>query len=1700
MNAGTKLEQREIDVAFIPILCSAPLILAHAQGIFEKHGLHVNLRSSPGWSGIKELMAHEKIVAAHMLSPMPLACNLGIDGKKSEIKLAAIQNTNGQALTLAVKHLGIEHVHDMRGFTFGVPYRFSMHYYLLCHYLAEHGLNPLADVTIKEVAPPNMPYYLEQGWVDGIFAPEPFNQIPVSSNTGFIHVLSKDLWPGHPCCSFATTRSFAESNPNTYRALLRAILEAELLLHRADADERRAIARSISDPAHLDLDDSEPAEQVLSGEFSDGKGGLHQVRDRIDFVPFPHVDHGTWMLSQMQRWGQLGARVDHQEIVESTFEGDGVFELATSLGFSTKDTVGTSAAGFDGSAPFDYMAAQPFCSFEEERPKGEPREIPTPVRERIEEINDHLVDAVGGRFDGTFEVTGNDDLGRLEELLGELATNNKFARLALSDRNAKLKRSWDDIERDRRRLLATLDGIDDVIYVASPDDYELLHVNAAFKENWGEDVIGEQCYEILQGRDSPCPFCTNDKIFGEHLGETHVWEFQNEITKRWYRCSDKAILWTDGKMVRFELASDITTLKDTEESLASSKQELEIRNRIAEVFLTVPDEEMYPRILDLVLEALESRYGVFGYIDDEGALIVPTMTRDIWDQCRIEDKTFVFPRSEWGESIWPTALRQKQVLWSNERSKLTPKGHIPVERTIAAPIIHLDSVVGLLQVANKATDYTDRDFTLMETISDMIAPVLFGRLGREREEEARKQAEKDLQEKHRQLVESNELLTSEVAERKRAESELESTAEELREKNWINRGLVRLGEAVAGDLDVENLAAAAISEIAGYLKVQVGTLYATKSSENTGLSLVGSYALRNQRNLPRELAFGEGLVGQAALDKKQILLQEVPDGYLTIGSSLGERPPRYICITPLLHEDRVLGAIEVGTLGELDDQHMAYLTQAAIKLAAAIESAQARGTQTRLLVEAQRLSEELQAQQEELKAVNEELEEQAQRLKTSDERLRVQQEELQVTNEELEEKNELLEHRNREVERARGEIVEKAAEVTRASKYKSEFLANMSHELRTPLNSLLLLSRALRDNKGGNLTADQVESAGVIYESGNDLLVLINEILDLSKIEAGRMDLHFDEVYLADLAASVRSSFRHVAAEKGLELGVSVEESAPGHITSDRQRLEQVIKNLVSNAIKFTDSGSVEVTFARPVLESSGAGQETRLAIAVRDTGIGIPPTQQKLIFEAFRQVDGSVTRKQGGTGLGLSISRELCRLLGAELRLSSEPGEGSTFTILLLERGQEHAVGPRPSQSETQARPPRGRPAQAETSIPDDRERIEKGDRSVLLIEDDPKFAAIMAGQCREQGLMVLAAATGEAGLDLARRFVPRGIVLDLGLPGMDGWRVLELLKEDPDTRHVPVHIVSADEPSVSSIRRGAVGHVQKPVSAEQIGEALAKIEQTASRRTRRVLVVEDDEDVRKGIVELVADDQITVDEATGGGEAIEALASQRYDCMILDLGLRDFGGDELLERIKKDERIEVPPVIVYTARDLTLEEDLQLRSMSDSIIIKDVRSDERLLDEVSLFLHRVVAEMPEKKRQVITSLHDSDALLRGKKVLLVDDDMRTLFALSKILSDHGMHVGKAMHGQKALDVLAQETDFDAVLMDIMMPVLDGYETMRRIRAQSRFEELPIIALTAKAMKDDRERCIEAGANDYLPKPVDQSRLISMLRVWLYR
>ncbi len=938
-------------------------------------------------------------------------------------------------------------------------------------------------------------------------------------------------------------------------------------------------------------------------------------------------------------------------------------------------------------------------------------------------------------------------------------------------------------------------------------------------------------------------------------------------------------------------------------------------------------------------------------------------------------------------------------------------------------------------------------------------------------------------------------------------------------QDWVKTGKNELNNIIAGESDANALARDIISFLAGYINARIGTLYLM--SDQGTLGLAGSYAFSKRKSMAADIEPGEGLVGQAAVEGNIISITNIPEDYIRINSSFGDSPPRNIAAVPFVFENAVKGVIELGSFEEFSDEKLDFLRDISNIIAIAFHTIQNQARLKELLDKTQRQAAQLQVQEEELRTANEELEEQTRSLMLSEEKLKQQQEELEVANEELEEKNDSLEkqqgqitQKNQALEETRRELEKRARELEVTGKYKSEFLANMSHELRTPLNSLLLLSRDLADNSRGNLAQEQVESAKIIQKSGIELLELIDEILNLSKIESGTTTLKIDDVRLQEIADYVDQRFRPAATGKQIGFKIVLDDTLPESVRTDRQRLEQVLKNLLANAVKFTDTGSVTVEFHRPAttvnLSKSGLNRGRAVAISVRDTGIGIPDDKQMLVFEAFQQADSGTTRKYGGTGLGLSISRQIAKLLGGEIQLESRFGQGSTFTLYLPAEIAEGEAASVREQTENTAVNLAGANCSTSLAVSEettlawsvagDLEGLQEGDKSILIVEDDANFAKILLDQCHKKGFKALVSSTGEAGIELAEKYIPAAIILDIRLPGMTGWTVLNTLKANPATRHIPVHVMSVEEASINALQKGAIGFLTKPATREDLDGAFRKIEEVVEKTIKDLLLVEDNARQRLGIVNLIADTDVNIVEVGSGAEAMAALAAGDFDCMVLDLGLPDMTGFDLLNRMGAQKDICRPPVIVYTGKDLTREEEMELRKHAESIIIKGVRSEERLLDETALFLHKTVSTMPSPRKEVIINLHDRDSMFIGKTILLVDDDMRNLFALSKILSERGINVIKAEDGRKALGTLEKNADIDLVLLDIMMPVMDGYETAKAIRKQPRFKDLPIITLTAKAMKDDRDKCIAAGANDYLAKPVEVARLLSMLRVWLYK
>ncbi|OJF98193.1 response regulator [Pararhizobium antarcticum] len=925
-----------------------------------------------------------------------------------------------------------------------------------------------------------------------------------------------------------------------------------------------------------------------------------------------------------------------------------------------------------------------------------------------------------------------------------------------------------------------------------------------------------------------------------------------------------------------------------------------------------------------------------------------------------------------------------------------------------------------------------------------------------------------------------------------------------RREQWLKDAQVGLAASVSGEQSIQELGQNILGFLTNYLGAVAGALYTESAGRYVRSSVHG---VPSDVTLPEGFGENDSLFGHVLRDHRPIAVGEVPDGYISFGSSLGQNKPRHLALAPAIVEGEVKGLFELGFLSPVSDEALVLLEQVSDTIAVAIRSAEFRTRLQMLLEETQRQSEELQVQGEELRVSNEELEEQSRALKESQARLEQQQAELEQTNSQLEEQAQELERQRDDLEQANEATQIKAQEVEQASRYKSDFLANMSHELRTPLNSSLILAKLLADNADENLTPEQVKFAQTIESSGNDLLNLINDILDLSKIEAGHVEIRPEPVSVERMLGSLRHLFEPLAFNKSLELSLSATADTPAVIQTDPQRLEQVLKNLLANAIKFTEKGRVTLTI--------GPYGDSQIALSVKDTGIGIAEDQQKQIFEAFHQADSTISRRFGGTGLGLSISRELVRLLGGTLRLEGSSGAGSTFTVVIPQVFSASLLQAPSLDAKAQHTPPSvllGRPPQqARPSVPmsttgiveDDRFLIDEHARKLLIVEDDPSFAMILRDVARQLNFRALVAGTAQEALELASQFIPHAIVLDVGLPDQSGLSVLDRLKRDVRTRHIPIHILSAEDYSDRALSLGAVGYALKPVQRDQLISMLESLRAKVAQRVRRVLIVEDNAVQREAVSRLIASHDVETVGAGTASECIALLKQQTFDCMVLDLSLPDASGFALLETISQDGPHSFPPVIVYTGRVLSSEEEQKLRRYSKSIIIKGAKSPERLLDEVTLFLHQVVSELPVEQQQMIRKARNRDALLEGRRILVVEDDVRNVYALTNILEPRGAIVEIARNGEEALEKLEQslsrpEGRIDLVLMDVMMPVMDGLTATRHIRNNSTWAKLPIITLTAKAMPDDQKRCIEAGANDYMAKPLDVEKLLSLVRVWM--
>ncbi len=918
---------------------------------------------------------------------------------------------------------------------------------------------------------------------------------------------------------------------------------------------------------------------------------------------------------------------------------------------------------------------------------------------------------------------------------------------------------------------------------------------------------------------------------------------------------------------------------------------------------------------------------------------------------------------------------------------------------------------------------------------------------------------------------------------------LRLTTDRNTEQDWLKTNLARFTGMLQGQRDLATVGKLLLSELVPLVNAHQGLIYQMDVEAGPMLKRLASYG-NAQNGYPEQLEPGQGFIGQCAMDKRRILVSDVPSDTVPISTVLFPARPRSLVVFPVVFEGQIKAVLGLASLNEFSATHLTFLEQLTASIGIVLNSIEATMQTESLLKQSQQLTNDLQTQQKELQQTNEQLAQKAQQLA---------------------EQNVEVERKNKEVELARGALEEKAGELALTSKYKSEFLANMSHELRTPLNSILILGQQLGENPGGNLTSKQIDFAKNIHSAGSDLLNLINDILDLSKIESGTVTVEAEEMTFTSLRESVERNFRHVADSKKLPFDVDSDPALPRAFTTDPKRLQQIIKNLLSNAFKFTAQGRVGM-HVRPATQGWSpdhpvlSRNQPVIAIEISDTGIGIAPEKQRIVFEAFQQADAGTSRKYGGTGLGLAISRELATLLGGEIRLSSVLGQGSTFTLYLplLYTGPASAtIGPAvalPVKESLVSTALPVLPVAREERIPDDRDEIHEKDAILLIIEDDPHYARVLLGLARDKGFKGIVATRGQQGLVLARQYLPTAITLDIFLPDMLGWTVLNNLKLDNATRHIPVQVISLEEERQHGLAHGAFSYLVKPVTTTVLEQCFDRIKAFVAPHRKRLLVVEDDTTECASIIELLGHDDLEITAVSTGQEALQTLLDRPFDCCVLDLRLPDISGFDLLQKIQEEPTLREVPIVVFTGKELTTEEESQLKTVAKSIVLKDVQSPERLFDETALFLHRVVTDLPKPKQEMLARLHDSNEVLQGRKVLVVDDDVRNIFALATVLENHDMEVITATNGRQAIELIQDTGDFHVVLMDIMMPEMDGYQTMREIRKNPQSRALPILALTAKAMKGDREKCLEAGASDYIAKPVNIDQLLSLLRVWLYR
>ncbi|MFO7904051.1 MAG: response regulator [Pirellulaceae bacterium] len=1615
------LEKRHLRISFVPTLCSAPLIYACVHGLFQKYGLSVDLSPAPGWNGAKELLAHELVDAGHMLFPMPLACNLGIDGKASDIRLAVMQDINGQALTLSQRHLGLQSVRDMKGFVFGVPYRFSMHYYLLCHFLAEHGINPLTEVTIREVVPSRMPYYLEKGWVDGIFGPEPFNQLAVHRGVGFIHILSKDIWAGHPCCCFAATGQLVEECPRTYRALLKSVVEAELALHRADVEERQSIAREISGHEYLNQPDPAPVEQALSGVFYDGTGEHRAVLDRIDFVPYSCQEHGIWILSQMQRWAQLAGRLEYGAVVQRVFDGGGEdLAAAAAVGFEPVDTLNRKGIGpFTSETAFAYMQNQPFCAFqgakEERRDYGLPRE----AGKRLTELIQQMAKLAGGDTDSTVEITGTDEIGLLEQILGETIQSMKFSREALAEYTEKLEDRVQErtreleaevAERKRaeertRRLNALLRSIRGVNqFIGREKDRDRLIQGACdslseargYRNTWialldesrtltavAQAGVGSEFEPLIEQMRrgelvecakralvqprvltiedpaSICGRCPLAREFDDRKAMVARLECEGQVYGLMvgHVREDLAIEEEESSLFE-EIAEDLGFALHSirlEEDRNRAEATLRLEQSRLEALLKLGEmtDASIKEISDFALEEAvrltESKIGYLAFMnEEETVLTMNSWSKRAMEQCAVSDKPLVYRVEETG--LWGEAVRQRRAVVTNDyaaarsRKKGYPDGHVEVVRHMSIPVFDGEQIVAVAGVGNKDTPYNDTDVRQLTLLMQGMWRLIQRRRSKEALREAHEELEHRVERRTSQLAAANEELKREIDERKRAERE-------IRDSQALYSSLVENLPVHVVRKDLEGRFTFANQSFCELLGKQMDEVIGKTDFEFFPPTLARKYRQDDLQVMRtgKLLVTIEENISDGEARYVQVMKSAVRDsnaGIVGVQVIFWDVTDRKKAEAALEHERYLLHALMDNLPHNIyfkdKESRFIRINKALARNFGLNDASEAIGKTDADFFVGEHVRQAMDDEQQIVRSGQPLVDKEEKETWPDGHVTWVSTTKLPLYDEHGRIAGTFGISRDITEQKRAAEELQQAKEAAEtASRAKSDFLANMSHEIRTPMNAIIGMTELVLDTE---LSPPQRNYLKMVQESGDALLALINDMLDFSKIEAGKLELEYREFDVRETLGDTVKSLALRAHAKNLELACEIAREVPDRLMGDAGRLRQIVVNLVGNAIKFTERGEVVLN----VELRSRTDEEVVLQFAVSDTGIGIPEEKLTAIFDAFEQVDTSVTRRHGGTGLGLSISSKLVQLMGGEIWAESQLDQGTTFNFTAR-------FGPAPPAPK--AAPPtptriRGTPA--------------------LIVDDNATNRHILENMLRNWGMETATASSGQEAIRMLREARSSGtpvrlILTDVNMPEMDGFTLAEQIKADDQLNHTIIMMLTSGDRQGDISRceeLGVSAYLMKPVKQSELFDAIAAA----------------------------------------------------------------FGGTEEEESSKE-----------------------------------------------------VAAEPPTPSRPL--------------RILLVEDSLVNQKLAVGLLEKHGHGVVVVNDGREAIDAWESEP-FDLVLMDVQMPEMDGFEATAAIRSREKQTNThtPIIAMTAHAMKGDRERCLDAGMDSYVAKPIRAKELLETI------